>query len=62
LTAAIDADVVYEVRERFGSYEIYEELGAGGLASVHLARSPAIKSPVALKRLYPHVAKISELV
>jgi serine/threonine protein kinase len=50
------------VRERFGSYEIYEELGAGGLASVHLARSPAIKNPVALKRLYRHVADIRELV
>jgi serine/threonine protein kinase len=50
------------VRERFGSYEIYEELGAGGLASVHLARSPAIKNPVALKRLYPHVADVRELV
>jgi len=50
------------VRERFGSYEIYEELGAGGLASVHLARSPAIKNPVALKRMYPHIASIPELV
>ncbi len=50
------------MRERFGSYEIYEELGAGGLASVHLARSPAIKNPVALKRLYPHIATIRELV
>jgi len=50
------------MRERFGSYEIYEELGAGGLAAVHLARSRAIKNPVALKRLYPHVANIRELV
>jgi len=50
------------VRERFGSYEIYEELGAGGLASVHLARSRAIKNPVALKRLYPHIASMPELV
>ena len=50
------------MRERFGSYEIHEELGAGGLASVHLARSPAIKSPVALKRLYPHIADVRELV
>lgn len=53
---------VFVVHERFGSYEIYEELGAGGLASVHLARSPAIKRPVALKRLYPHVADVRELV
>lgn len=50
------------MHERFGSYEIYEELGAGGLASVHLARSPAIRNPVALKRLYPHVADVPELV
>jgi len=53
---------VQTVRERFGSYEIYEELGAGGIASVHLARSPAIKNPVALKRLFPHVASIREIV
>src|SRR5687768_17182488 len=50
------------VPERFGTYVIYEELGAGGLASVHLAKSPAIKSPVALKRLFPQVAEIPELV
>src|SRR5689334_5493265 len=62
LTTDGDAGVVRAVHERFGSYEIYEELGAGGLASVHLARSPAIKNPVALKRLFPHVASIPELV
>ena len=43
-------------------YEIYEELGAGGLAAVHLARSRAIKNPVALKRMYPHIASVRELV
>ncbi|MGE3546778.1 MAG: serine/threonine protein kinase, partial [Kofleriaceae bacterium] len=48
--------------ERFGSYEIYEELGAGGLAAVHLARTPAVKNPVALKRLFPHIANVRELV
>jgi serine/threonine-protein kinase len=53
---------VNDVGERFGSYEIFEELGAGGLASVHLARSRAIKSPVALKRMFPHIANIKELV
>jgi eukaryotic-like serine/threonine-protein kinase len=50
------------MRERFGSYEIYEELGTGGLAAVHLARSRAIKNPVALKRMYPHIANTRELV
>src|SRR5688572_6473403 len=49
------------MRERFGSYEIYEELGEGGLASVHLARSRAIQNPVALKRLYPHLASNRQL-
>jgi serine/threonine protein kinase len=50
------------VLERFGSYEIYEKLGSGGLAAVHLARSRAISNPVALKRLYPHIANVRELV
>jgi serine/threonine protein kinase len=50
------------VRERFGSYEIYEKLGAGGLAAVHLAKSRAISNPVALKRLFPHIANVRELV
>jgi serine/threonine protein kinase len=50
------------VRDRFGSYEIYEELGSGGLAAVHLAKSRAIANPVALKRLYPHIANVRELV
>ncbi len=50
------------MRERFGSYEIYEELGAGGLAAVHLARTRAVKNPVALKRLYPQLASHRELV
>jgi len=48
--------------ERFGSYEIYEKLGSGGLAAVHLARTRAVSNPVALKRLYPHIANVRELV
>ncbi|HEY4179516.1 MAG TPA: serine/threonine-protein kinase [Kofleriaceae bacterium] len=48
--------------ERFGSYEIYEKLGAGGLAAVHLARTRAVANPVALKRLFPHIAAVPELV
>ena len=42
--------------------DVDEELGAGGLATVHLAESPAIKNKVALKRLYPHIADVRELV
>ena len=48
--------------ERFGSYEIYEKLGSGGLAAVHLARTRAVQNPVALKRLFPHIANVRELV
>ena len=50
------------VVERFGSYEIYEKLGSGGLAAVHLARTRAVSNPVALKRLFPHIANVRELV
>jgi eukaryotic-like serine/threonine-protein kinase len=50
------------MRERYGSYEIYEELGEGGIATVHLARSRAIRNPVALKRLHSHLATNRELV
>jgi len=57
-----DATVDSRVRERFASYEIYEKLGSGGLAAVHLARSRAISNPVALKRLFPHIANVRELV
>ena len=62
MTRGRDAGVVSRVRERFGSYEIYEKLGSGGLAAVHLAKSRAISSPVALKRLFPHIADVRELV
>jgi len=51
-----------EKTERFGSYEIFEKLGSGGLASVHLARTRAVSGPVALKRMYPHIANVRELV
>ncbi len=50
------------MRERFGSYEIYEELGVGGIATVHLAKTRAVKNPVALKRLHAHLATNRELV
>ena len=49
----------------FGAYTIYEELGAGGMASVHRADwRPIGKKPrrVALKRLYPHTSSNEELV
>jgi serine/threonine protein kinase len=49
--------------ERFGSYEIDEELGSGGIATVHLAKTRAVTSgPVALKRLHAHLATNRALV
>jgi serine/threonine protein kinase len=51
------------MRERFGSYEIYEELGSGGIATVHLAKTRAVTSGmVALKRLHAHLATNRQLV
>ena len=40
-----------------GRYEIHRLLGRGGMASVHLARHPALDREVALKELHSdHVA------
>ncbi len=48
----------------FGEYAIHEQLGTGGMASVHRAqrRVNGVRQRVALKRLLPHVAEDPELV
>jgi len=49
----------------FGPYLVYEELGAGGMASVHRAEITGIEGfrrQVALKRMLPHVAASAEMV
>jgi serine/threonine protein kinase len=46
--------------ERFGSYVIYEQLGKGGMATVHRAELPqrdGTKKQIALKRLMPTYQK-----
>jgi serine/threonine-protein kinase len=50
------------VAEEFGAYIIHEKLGAGGMASVHIAESRTLRKRVALKRLHPHVAENPDLV
>ncbi len=61
--------VVYDGRvttpEKFGSYLVYEQLGVGGMASVHVAelRGPGgFRKRVALKRLLDHAAANDMLV
>jgi serine/threonine protein kinase len=51
--------------EEFGPYLVYEQIGLGGMASVHRAETQGIagfRRPVALKRMLPWVAANDELV
>jgi serine/threonine-protein kinase len=48
--------------EEFGSYLVYEQLGVGGMATVHIAESKGLRKRVALKRLLAHAAESPELV
>jgi serine/threonine-protein kinase len=50
------------VPEEFGAYVVHEELGAGGMASVHVAESRTLRKRVALKRLHPHIANNPDVV
>ena len=51
--------------EEFGPYRVYEQIGVGGMASVHRAETTGLAGftrPVALKRMLPHVAANADLV
>ena len=51
--------------EQFGPYLVYEQLGMGGMATVHRAETTGLagfRRPVALKRMLPHVAANEDLV
>ena len=51
--------------ETFGSYTVYEQLGVGGMASVHVAESRGpggFRKRVALKRLLEHATHNEQLV
>ena len=46
--------------QRFGPYTVYEQIGKGGMSTVHLAETQGkdgVRQRVALKRLLPHVSK-----
>ena len=45
-----------------GRYRLIEELGAGGMASVFLARDQTLRREVAVKVLFPHLARKPEVV
>lgn len=45
-----------------GRYHLIEELGAGGMASVFLARDHKLRREVAVKVLFPHLARKPEVV
>src|SRR5437773_692440 len=45
--------------ETFGPYIVFEELGTGGMASVHRAEQRGLagfRKPIALKRMLPEIA------
>ena len=51
--------------EEFGPYIVYEQLGLGGMATVHRAETQGIagfRKPVALKRMLPSIAANAEQV
>jgi len=51
--------------EEFGPYLVYEQIGIGGMASVHRAETTGIagfRRPLALKRMLPHIAADENLV
>ncbi len=57
--------MVARAAEEFGPYLVYEQLGIGGMATVHRAETTGIagfRRPVALKRMLPHVAANDDLV
>ncbi|MCL4227046.1 MAG: serine/threonine protein kinase [Myxococcales bacterium] len=47
--------------DRLGRYELGDELGAGGMASVYRARDVELRREVAVKVLFPHLARKPEI-
>ncbi len=50
------------LKKDFGSFELHEKIGSGGMASVYLGKQKSLDRPVVLKILYPHLAEDEKLV
>ncbi|MCZ7682850.1 MAG: protein kinase [Sandaracinaceae bacterium] len=63
---SIEADLVrIDDPVKIGRYRLCYELGAGGMATVYLARAEGpggFAKPVAIKRIHPHLARRRDLV
>ena len=53
----IEAAKKLETRERFGHYEIIEQIGEGGMGEVYLAKDTRLNRQVALKLLTVHITE-----